>query len=84
MDPGPTLSTYCFYRFDSFFIVIVINAVPTVVLYVSPHGRQCKTKLTSDNSEVGRRLNKVYGIVWALLDTALSLKSNKRGSSTPF
>lgn len=27
MDLGPTLSTYCFYRFDYLFIVIVINAL---------------------------------------------------------
>lgn len=27
MDPGLTLSTYCFHRFDYLFIVIVINAL---------------------------------------------------------
>lgn len=33
MDPGPTLSTYCFYRFDYLFIVIVINALGVCIGY---------------------------------------------------
>lgn len=37
VDPGPTLSTYCFYRFDYLFIVIVINALSVCIAYKGAH-----------------------------------------------
>ena len=37
VDPGPTLSTYCFYRFDYLFIVIVINALGVCIGYNGAH-----------------------------------------------
>lgn len=41
MDPGPTLSTYCFYRFDYLFIVIVINALGVCIGYKGAHPSSC-------------------------------------------
>lgn len=37
MDPGPTLSTYCFHKFDYLFIVIVINALGVCIEYKGAH-----------------------------------------------